>query len=256
MDVESHDPRLDLDGLRLHPLVIQTEGTSDRSTITISRRPLNIESKISPNSSTVTRISSPLENPATAENFDFDDSPAPNLENVKYRMIPHQRNNSNTCVGMKPFGGDYPSTSLASNPKCYTTDAELTPQASAENHPVLPLRRVTLHGSASPTQSIQSGYDRLSLQTTTMSNDSNNAQSSYASLSPHNPMSNDGNSNSNNIESVQSDYDVLPQTTVRCALATSHVGVWRVKKSDIKISALAAAVLVNEGLLSFKDLEM
>jgi hypothetical protein len=117
MNVESHDPRLDLDGLRLHPLVIQTEGTSDRSTITISRRPLNIESKISPNSSTVTRNSSALENPATAENFDFDDSPAPDLENVKYCMIPHQRNNSNTCVGMKPFGGDYPSTSLASNPQ-------------------------------------------------------------------------------------------------------------------------------------------
>jgi hypothetical protein len=67
-------------------------------------------------------------------------------------------------------------------------------------------------------------------------------------------MSND--SNSNNIESVQSDYDVLSPNTVRCALATSRMAAWRVKKSDLKISALAAAVLVNEGLLTFKDLEM
>jgi hypothetical protein len=63
-------------------------------------------------------------------------------------------------------------------------------------------------------------------------------------------------SNSSNIESVQSDYDVLSPTTVRCALATSHIAAWRVKKSDLKISALAAAVLINEGLLTFKDLQM
>ena len=87
-----------------------------------------------------------------------------------------------------------------------------------------------------------------------MSNDSNHAQSSYTPLSQQNTMSNDG--NSNNIESVQSDYNVLSPTTVRCALATSHIAAWRVKKTDIKISALAAAVLVNEGLLTFKDLEM
>jgi hypothetical protein len=118
MNVESHDPRLDLDGLRLHPLVTQIEGTSARSTITIPRRPLNIESKIFPNSCSVTRISSVLESPATAENVDFDDTPAPDFENVKYRMVPHKRNNSNTCVGIKPFGGDFPNTSLASNTRC------------------------------------------------------------------------------------------------------------------------------------------
>jgi hypothetical protein len=256
MNVESHDPRLDLDGLRLHPLVTQTEGTSARSTIAIPRRPLNIESKIFPNSCSVTRNSSVLENPATAENVDFDDTPAPDFENVKYRMVPHQRNNSSTCVDTKPFGGDYPGTSLVSNPQCYTADAELPPQASAENRPVLPPRRVTLQRSASPTQSIQFGHDIRSPQITTMSNDSNNAQSSYAPLSPQNTMTSDSNSNSNNIESVQSDYDVLSPTTVRCALATSRIAAWRVKKSDLKISALAAAVLVNEGLLSFKDLEM
>jgi hypothetical protein len=87
-----------------------------------------------------------------------------------------------------------------------------------------------------------------------MSNDSNNAQSSYAPLSRQNTVSND--SNSNNIESVQSDHDVLSPAMVRCALATNHVAAWLVKKSDLKICALAAAVLVNEGLLSFKDLEM
>lgn len=253
MNVESHDPRLDPDGLRLHPLVTQTECTSARSTITIPRRPLNIESKTSPNSSTVTRNSSVLENPTIAENVDFDDTLAPDFENVKYRMVPHKRNNSNTCVGIKPFGGDFPNTCLASN-QCYTTDAGLPPEASAENHPVLPPRRVTLQRSASPIQSIQSGHDSLSPQTTTMSNDSNNAQSSYAPFSRQNTMSNG--SNSSNIESVQSDYDVLSPTTVRCALATSHIAAWRVKKSDLKISALAAAVLINEGLLTFKDLQM
>jgi hypothetical protein len=247
MNVESHDPILDLDGLRLHSLVTQTEVTSVRSTITIPRRPLNIESKISPNSSTVTRNSSVLESPATAENLGFDDTPGPDFENVKYRMVPHQGNNNNTCDA---------GTSLASNPKCHTTDAELPPEASAENRPVLPPRRVTLQRSASPTQSIQFGHDIRSPQITTMSNDSNNAQSSYAPLSPQNTMTSDSNSNSNNIESVQSDYDVLSPTTVRCALATSRIAAWRVKKSDLKISALAAAVLVNEGLLSFKDLEM
>jgi hypothetical protein len=103
-----------------------------------------MESKISPKSSTVTRNCSVLESPATAENLDFEDTPAPDFENVKYRMVSRQTNDRNTCIDIKPSGGDYPGTSLASHTKCYTADAELPPQASAENRPVLPPRRVTL----------------------------------------------------------------------------------------------------------------
>jgi hypothetical protein len=269
MNVESHGPRLDLDGLRLHPLAAQKEEISIRKRIPrrpldiksttaprppLPPRPLNIDSTIPPNSS---KIRSMVEHPSIAESLVFDDHLKPDFENVKYRMPPQQSNDRETCVDINPSGSDYPGTCLASHPKGYTADAGLPPQTSAENPPVLPPRRVTLQRSASPTQSIQSGHDTgsLSPQTTTMSNHSNNEPSTYTPLSPQNTMSNDSNGNSN-IESVQSDYDVLSPTTVRCALATSRIAAWRVKKTDIKISALAAAVLVNEGLLTFKDLEM
>ncbi|KAI9806495.1 MAG: hypothetical protein M1833_003682 [Piccolia ochrophora] len=43
---------------------------------------------------------------------------------------------------------------------------------------------------------------------------------------------------------------------LRCSLAPSRVAVWRVKRTQIRLSALSATVLANEGLLSFGDLKL
>jgi UDP:flavonoid glycosyltransferase YjiC (YdhE family) len=44
--------------------------------------------------------------------------------------------------------------------------------------------------------------------------------------------------------------------TLRCSLYPRNVAVWRVKRTDIRLSALAATVLGNEGLLDFTDLKL
>lgn len=43
---------------------------------------------------------------------------------------------------------------------------------------------------------------------------------------------------------------------MRCMLEPTRAAVWRVKRTDVRLSALAATVLSNEGLLSFKDLKL
>jgi len=44
--------------------------------------------------------------------------------------------------------------------------------------------------------------------------------------------------------------------TLRCSLAPNRAAVWRVKRTDIRLSAFAAAVLGNEGLLEFSELKL
>lgn len=44
--------------------------------------------------------------------------------------------------------------------------------------------------------------------------------------------------------------------TVRCHLAPTRAAVWRVRRTDIRLSAFAATVLGNEGLLDFGDLKL
>lgn len=51
-------------------------------------------------------------------------------------------------------------------------------------------------------------------------------------------------------------HDHLDVDKLRCSLAPSRVAVWRVKKSDVRLSTFAASLLVKEGLLSFSDLKL
>ncbi len=51
-------------------------------------------------------------------------------------------------------------------------------------------------------------------------------------------------------------HDHLDIDTMRCALAPSRGAVWRVKRTQTRLSALAAIVLANEGLLDFADLKL
>lgn len=43
---------------------------------------------------------------------------------------------------------------------------------------------------------------------------------------------------------------------LRCSLCPDRVAVWRVKRTDIRLSALAATVLGSEGLIDFNDLKL
>lgn len=43
---------------------------------------------------------------------------------------------------------------------------------------------------------------------------------------------------------------------LRCDLASKHTAVWRVRKTDVKLSAFAAKVLSDEGLLDLNDLKL
>lgn len=51
-------------------------------------------------------------------------------------------------------------------------------------------------------------------------------------------------------------HDHLDVDNLRCSVAPSRVAVWRVKRTKTRLSALAATVLANEGLISFADLKL
>ena len=55
---------------------------------------------------------------------------------------------------------------------------------------------------------------------------------------------------------AKSFHDRLDVNSLRCALAPSRVAVWRVKRTQLRLSAFAAATLGNEGLLDFNDLKL
>ena len=55
---------------------------------------------------------------------------------------------------------------------------------------------------------------------------------------------------------AKSFHDAQDVDSLRCSLAPSRVAVWRVKRTNIRLSGLAAAVLGNEGLLDFKELKL
>ncbi len=55
---------------------------------------------------------------------------------------------------------------------------------------------------------------------------------------------------------AQSFHTTLDVDTLRCSLAPSRVAVWRVRRTPIRLSALAATVLGNEGLIEFSDLKL
>ncbi|GAB7344203.1 hypothetical protein MBLNU457_2094t1 [Dothideomycetes sp. NU457] len=54
----------------------------------------------------------------------------------------------------------------------------------------------------------------------------------------------------------QSFHQFLNVDNLRCTIAPSRAAVWRLKRTNVRFSALAATVLGNEGLLDFKDLKL
>ncbi|GAB7351714.1 hypothetical protein MBLNU459_g2302t2 [Dothideomycetes sp. NU459] len=55
---------------------------------------------------------------------------------------------------------------------------------------------------------------------------------------------------------AQSFHQFLDLDKMRCTLAPSRAAVWRLKRTDVRLSALAATVLGNAGVLDFKDLKL
>ncbi|MCJ1396440.1 hypothetical protein MMC18_009330 [Xylographa bjoerkii] len=55
---------------------------------------------------------------------------------------------------------------------------------------------------------------------------------------------------------AQKFHDALDVDSLRCSLAPSRTAVWHVKRTEIRLSAFAAAVLGNEGLLEFNNLKL
>ena len=51
-------------------------------------------------------------------------------------------------------------------------------------------------------------------------------------------------------------HQFLNTDNLRCSLAPSRVAVWRVRRSKVRLSALAAAVLVKEELIKYSDLKL
>ncbi|KAF3019246.1 hypothetical protein E8E14_003977 [Neopestalotiopsis sp. 37M] len=54
----------------------------------------------------------------------------------------------------------------------------------------------------------------------------------------------------------QSFHQHLKVEDIRCAVAPSRVAVWRVRRSKVQLSALAAAALVESGFLQYSDLKL
>ena len=55
---------------------------------------------------------------------------------------------------------------------------------------------------------------------------------------------------------AQSFHQMLDVDKLRCTLAPSRAAVWRLKRTQVRLSALAVCTLANEGLLDFNDLKL
>ncbi|KAF3762246.1 family 1 glycosyltransferase, partial [Cryphonectria parasitica EP155] len=55
---------------------------------------------------------------------------------------------------------------------------------------------------------------------------------------------------------AKSFHDFLDYDKLRCSVAPSRIAVWRVRRTQVRLSGLAAAVLVKEGLLQYTDLKL
>lgn len=55
---------------------------------------------------------------------------------------------------------------------------------------------------------------------------------------------------------AQSFHQFLDVDNLRCSLAPSRAAVWSIKKTDVRLSAMAACTLANENLLDFKELKL
>jgi UDP:flavonoid glycosyltransferase YjiC (YdhE family) len=54
----------------------------------------------------------------------------------------------------------------------------------------------------------------------------------------------------------QSFHNHLDMDSLRCSLAPSRAAVWRVRRTKVRLSCFAAAVLSQEGLLQYSDLKL
>ena len=55
---------------------------------------------------------------------------------------------------------------------------------------------------------------------------------------------------------AKSFHDALDVDSLRCRVAPDRAAVWRVKRTQIRLSAFAATVLANHGMLDFSDLKL
>lgn len=55
---------------------------------------------------------------------------------------------------------------------------------------------------------------------------------------------------------AQSFHQMLNVDKLRCTIATSRAAVWRLRRTQVRLSAMAACTLANEGLLDFNDLKL
>ena len=55
---------------------------------------------------------------------------------------------------------------------------------------------------------------------------------------------------------AQSFHQNLDVDKLRCTVAPSKIAVWRLRRTEVRLSALAACTLANEGLLNFQDLKL
>ncbi|KAI7091795.1 UDP-Glycosyltransferase/glycogen phosphorylase, partial [Hortaea werneckii] len=55
---------------------------------------------------------------------------------------------------------------------------------------------------------------------------------------------------------AQSFHQMLEVDKLRCNIAPSHPAVWHLKRTNVRLSSLAACTLANEGLLNFNDLKL
>ncbi|KAI4764995.1 UDP-Glycosyltransferase/glycogen phosphorylase [Aureobasidium sp. EXF-3400] len=55
---------------------------------------------------------------------------------------------------------------------------------------------------------------------------------------------------------AQSFHQFLEVDKMRCSIAPSKAAVWRLKRTEVRLSALVATTLATEGLLDFKDLKL
>ncbi len=51
-------------------------------------------------------------------------------------------------------------------------------------------------------------------------------------------------------------HEFLDTNSMRCSIAPSRVAIWRVRRTRTKLSALASAVLVQEGIIKYTDLKL
>lgn len=51
-------------------------------------------------------------------------------------------------------------------------------------------------------------------------------------------------------------HDFLDYDKMRCSIAPSRTAVWRVRRSQVKLSALAASTLVRENIIKYSDLKL